>query len=65
MRKKKHAKKTTKLELSNMLEIWENMLVETKNDLASRVLLRKEFTRIQNSPFKTVEHHQKSTTIGG
>ena len=34
------------------------MLVETKNDLARRVLLCKEFTRGENSPFETEERHK-------
>ena len=35
------------------------MLVKTKNNQASRVLLSKEFTKGKNSPFKTVKPHKK------
>ena len=35
------------------------MLVETKNDLASRILLNNKFTKRENGPFETVEPHKK------
>ena len=38
------------------------MLVKTKNKLASRVLLSKEFTKRENSPFETFA--KNSTTVG-
>ena len=41
------------------------MIVETKNDLASRVKLSKEFASRENSPFKTVEHHKSNVSREG
>ena len=38
-----------------MQEVQEKMLIDTKNNLASRLLLSKEFTKRENSPFETVE----------
>ena len=40
-----------------MQEVWKKVLVETKNDLASKVLLSEKFTKGGNSPFETVEPH--------
>ena len=35
-----------------------------QNDLASRILLSKVFTRGENIPFETVEPHKNSTATG-
>ena len=48
-----------------MQEVQKNMLVETMNGLASKVLLSEEFTKGENSPFEKVEPHKNSTAIGG
>ena len=56
-------KETIKPELSYMKEVWKKILAKTKNDLASRVLLNKEFTKEKHTSFETVELH--STAIGG
>ena len=41
------------------------MLVQSKNNLASRVLQRKDFTKGENSLFETLEPHKNLTAIGG